>query len=245
MIIVGSCGRAEPGTDGGATGPDPSSGGRSSAVRPSTDRATRDPGAVPSSVPSGDDVTVARVVDGDTIVVTGDVTVRLIGVDTPETRHPQLGVQCYGHEATAFTAELLPPGTPVRLVYDVERTDRYGRTLAYVYRLADGTFVNGELVRQGVAQVATVPPNVRHAEDFLRWQRAARERQAGLWQACAGGDGTPAPEGSACDPAYPSHCLPSPPPDLDCGDLDVRDVVVRPPDPHHLDGDGDGIGCAG
>jgi micrococcal nuclease len=197
-------------------------------------------------VPDGDDVTVERVVDGDTLVVSGDRRVRLIGVDTPETEHPTVDVQCFGREASAFLDDLVPSGTAVRLVYDVERTDRYDRTLAYVYRRSDGAFVNGELVRRGFALVATVPPNVRHAERFVAWQREARELERGLWAAC------PAPEDersapgatTTCEPSYPTRCLPPPPPDLDCGDLDGGDLVVRPPDPHRLDGDGDGIACA-
>jgi micrococcal nuclease len=208
---------------------------------------TADRGPTPAvEVPDGDDVTVDRVVDGDTLVVSGGRRVRLIGVDTPETEHPSVDVQCFGREASAFLADLLPRGTAVRLVYDLERTDRYDRTLAYVYRRSDGAFVNGELVRRGFALVATVPPNVRHADELVAWQRDAREHGRGLWAACPVPDESRAvpDDATPCDPAYPSHCVPSPPPDLDCDDLDGGAVIVRPPDPHHLDGDGDGTACA-
>jgi micrococcal nuclease len=127
---------------------------------------------------------VVRVVDGDTIVVTGKIRVRLIGMDTPEVVDPRKPVQCFGRAASARTKHLLPPGTPVRLVYDVDRYDRYGRTLAYVYRARDNLFVNAALVREGYATVYTFPPNVAHEEDFVRLEREARAADRGLWSAC-------------------------------------------------------------
>jgi micrococcal nuclease len=69
-------------------------------------------------------------------------------------------------------------------VYDVDRLDRYGRTLAYVYRASDARFVNASLVRNGFARAYTVPPNVEHADDFVTWEREAREAERGLWSAC-------------------------------------------------------------
>lgn len=75
----------------------------------------------------------------------------------------------------------------MRLVYDIERTDRYGRTLAYLHRRSDGLFVNLALVREGFAQVATFPPNVAHVEEFVAAQREAREASRGLWGACPAG----------------------------------------------------------
>lgn len=122
---------------------------------------------------------VARVIDGDTIELEGDEKVRLIGVDTPETKHPSKPVEYYGKEASEFTKAQLE-GREVYLAYDVQRRDRYGRTFAYVY-LPDGTFFNAELVRQGYAHILTIPPNVKHADLFLRLQRAAREASRGLW----------------------------------------------------------------
>jgi micrococcal nuclease len=124
---------------------------------------------------------VTRVVDGDTIRL-GDERVRLIGVDTPETKRPGTPVECFGREATAFTKRLLE-GRRVRLELDVESRDRYGRLLAYVRRADDGLFVNAELVAQGYATVLTVPPNVRHAARFLQLQRRARDDRRGLWSA--------------------------------------------------------------
>jgi micrococcal nuclease len=136
------------------------------------------------ALPPGLDVLIERVVDGDTVVVTGGRRVRLIGVDTPETKDPRKPVQCFGKEAAAFLGSVLPPGTGVRLVGDVVQTDAYDRTLAYAYRLPDGLFVNAELVRQGYAHVLTIPPNVAHTAEFVELSRQAREEGKGLWQAC-------------------------------------------------------------
>lgn len=123
--------------------------------------------------------TVERVVDGDTFVLTTGERVRLIGVDTPETVKPGTEVQPYGKEASDFTKEKLT-GQKVRLEFDVAETDRYGRLLAYVY-LEDGTFYNELLLREGYAQVMTVPPNVKYADHFLKVQQEAREAGRGLW----------------------------------------------------------------
>ena len=129
---------------------------------------------------------VVKVVDGDTIHVQVGATkekVRYIGVDTPETRHPSKGVQCFGKRAAAFNAQLVD-GEQVRLVRDVEERDRYGRLLAYVYRVRDGLFVNAELARLGYAQPLSIPPDVRFAEHFAALARDARQHGRGLWAAC-------------------------------------------------------------
>lgn len=125
---------------------------------------------------------VTRVVDGDTIAL-GRERVRLIGVDTPETKRPGTPVQCFGPAASAFTARLLT-GRRVRLEYDVERRDRYGRLLAYVRRAGDGRFVNAALVARGYARTLPIAPNVRWAERFAALARQARARRRGLWRAC-------------------------------------------------------------
>ncbi|HVF13779.1 MAG TPA: thermonuclease family protein [Acidimicrobiales bacterium] len=135
-------------------------------------------------LPHGLDTTVERVVAGDTIVVAGGHHIRLIGVDTPETKDPRRPVQCFGREASTFLADLLPRGTGVRLVGDVEATDFYDRTLAYAYRLPDGLFVNADLVRQGYARVLTIPPNVAHTDELVALAQEAREAGRGLWVAC-------------------------------------------------------------
>ena len=125
---------------------------------------------------------VERVVDGDTIIVRGVGRVRLIGVDTPETVAPGRPVEFFGREASAFAKRLLE-GRRVRLEYDRERTDRYGRTLAYVH-LADGTFANAEIIRRGYGHAYTRFP-FRHLDRFRRLEREARSAGRGLWNAAA------------------------------------------------------------
>jgi micrococcal nuclease len=130
---------------------------------------------------------VLRVVDGDTIVVSIgglEESVRLLGIDTPESVDPRSPVECFGKEASAHTQGLLPPGTDVTLVRDVEARDRYSRLLAYVYRAGDGAFINLELVREGYADVLTFAPNVAHAGDFTAAATQARDEGLGLWSAC-------------------------------------------------------------
>ncbi len=141
--------------------------------------------------------TVTDVVDGDTVVVRighTDEHVRLIGVDTPETKHPSKPVECFGAEAATFTAAVLPPGTEVRLVGDTEERDAFGRLLAYVWRAHDGVFVNLELAAQGYADLLTIAPNVAHTRELADAVAAARTTGRGLWGAC-GGPGVPADRG--------------------------------------------------
>ena len=134
---------------------------------------------------------VTRVVDGDTIVLTGiDVGygdsrgrpghhARLIGIDTPEV-FGHAG--CFGAQASAFTKRELA-GRDVRVGFDVDPTDRYGRALVYVWK-TDGTLFNGELAEDGYALQLTIPPDVRYAEEFTRYVRDARDAGRGLWRAC-------------------------------------------------------------
>ena len=121
---------------------------------------------------------VERVIDGDTIVITTIGTVRLIGVDTPETVHPTKPVQRFGLESSAFLRELTA-GRSVRVEYDQTRLDRYRRTLAYVY-LLDGTLVNQEIIRQGYGFAYVAFP-FRLMAEFRAAERDAREQQRGLW----------------------------------------------------------------
>ncbi len=130
---------------------------------------------------------VNRVVDGDTLVVEIDGTeerLRLIGINTPESVDPRRPVMCFGKEASAHLAELVPPGTAVRIERDVEARDRYDRLLGYVYRAADGEFVNLRMVTDGYANQYTFPPNVEHVDTFRAAARTARESGTGLWSAC-------------------------------------------------------------
>ena len=132
-------------------------------------------------VPSGVSAQlVTRVIDGDTLVVATVGTVRLIGVDTPETVDPRRPVQAFGKEASDFTRRIAL-NKVVKLEFDVERRDRYNRTLAYVY-LPDGVFLNAEIVRQGYGHAYTRFP-FRSLDQFRAYEREAREANRGLWSA--------------------------------------------------------------
>jgi micrococcal nuclease len=135
--------------------------------------------------------TVVRVIDGDTLVIAvagAEEPVRLIGIDTPESVARDRPVECFGDEASSRLAQLLPPGTAVRLTRDVEPRDRYDRLLAYAHRSGDGLFVNAAQVRDGYAEAKDYPPNTTYRADFERAERAARQARLGLWGACGGPD---------------------------------------------------------
>jgi micrococcal nuclease len=129
---------------------------------------------------------VTYVDDGDTIVVDMNSTeekVRMIGVDTPETKDPRKPVQCFGHAAAEFTKNLIGDN-PVRLEADPTNTnrDRYDRLLRYVY-LPDGRLVNAEIIRAGYG-FAYVSFPVQKLEEFRSLEREAREQNRGLWAGC-------------------------------------------------------------
>ena len=133
--------------------------------------------------------TVTHVVDGDTIdvrIVGRTERVRLIGIDTPETKKPNTPIECYGPEASAYTTTLLPVGTSVRIERDVVGRDDYGRLLGYVHRLDDGLFVNLDIIEHGYAQPLSIPPNTAFAPAFAAAAGAAERNDLGLWAACAG-----------------------------------------------------------
>lgn len=157
----------------------------------STDGADSPTSATPGSAPAEREANavVEYIVDGDTIDVIIDgreERVRLIGIDTPETKKPNSPVECYGPEASAFIERLLPVGTDVHIERDIVGRDDYGRLLGYVYRVDDEVFVNGEIVRQGYAQPLSIAPNTVHAELFVDAARAAERDDLGLWAACSG-----------------------------------------------------------
>lgn len=198
------------------------------------------------------------ITDGDTIRVDrgfGSERVRYIGVNTPEVGDP------FGSAATRANAALVE-GRKVVLERDVSETDRYGRLLRYVWLEEGGVWllVNLALVERGFAQVATYPPDVRYAEQFLAAQAAARSAGAGLWaEAAASPTLVPvapvAPPATTSAPAVPpaapdchssyDPCLPIVG-DLDCPEvraLGLAPVRVLGSDPYRLDGNHDGIGC--
>jgi micrococcal nuclease len=142
-----------------------------------------DAGRTPASQPRTSAL-VVEVIDGDTIRVDlqgVETPVRLIGIDTPEIDGPFTDEECFGAEASRFTSAALD-GRSVELEYDVERTDRYDRVLAYVW--LDGVLFNQRILRRGYAVLSTFPPNVRYVDRLTAAQRAARDDGAGLWGSC-------------------------------------------------------------
>jgi len=190
---------------------------------------------------------VLRIIDGDTIEVSVGARVarvRLIGIDTPETKGATAALGAVATEATRGLLE----GKSVVLEKDVSEVDRYGRLLRYVWLHTDGwTLVNEEIVRLGFAQPATYPPDVRYVETFVVADQEARAAGRGLWATAsaqpAAVPGAAPTSGDGCDPSYPTVCIPPYPPDLDCSQIGFRRFEVVPPDPHGFDGDHDGIGC--
>lgn len=215
-------------------------------------------------------VQLVSVTDGDTIrvQVEGRVEpVRLILIDTPETRDPNNPPECYGQEATQYLTWLLSLGGDLYLERDVTNRDRYDRLLRYAWLDFGGGevyLVNEALVRSGHAALSTFPPDVKYVDQIREAQTFAREHGLGLWSGCitdANGDTNELSEaqgivsqqpqaqppqqsqGGNCDPSYPDVCIPPYPPDLNCRDVPYRRFTVLQPDPHNFDGDFDGIGC--
>jgi micrococcal nuclease len=134
------------------------------------------------SAPPGE-AQVRRAIDGDTIELADGRMVRYIGIDAPEVRRKEgtewvKDPEPFSDVATAENRRLVE-GQRVRLEYDVQELDRYGRLLAYVY--VGETMVNAQLLRLGVAQLLTIPPNVKHAERFRALAEEARLARRGLW----------------------------------------------------------------
>ncbi len=115
-----------------------------------------------------------RAVDGDTIIVNiagVKERVRLIGVDTPETKHPRKPVQYFGKEASMFTSNMAE-GKKVRLEFDQNQRDKFKRLLAYVY-LEDGTFLNAEIIKKGYGYVYIKFP-FKYMNEFREYEMEAR-----------------------------------------------------------------------
>ena len=131
--------------------------------------------------------TVRSVIDGDTIDISisgRTERVRLIGINTPETKHPTKGIECFGPEASAYLEQLLPKGTRLRVERDIEARDIYGRLLLYIYVADTDLFVNLELVARGFAQPMVFEPNTAHKLEFAHAATQAERSNIGMWQAC-------------------------------------------------------------
>ncbi len=204
--------------------------------------------AADDTIPTGAErAKVVSVVDGDTIKVeraNGQTkTVRLLLIDTPETRDPNDPVECYGAEATKRTKTMLPKGRTVYLEKDVSDTDRYKRLLRYVWfkGAKDGKayLANELLVKEGYAALSTYPPDVTRVEQIRDAEREARSEERGLWETCGGIDTplnpTPIPRPTA------------PPLIADCsafGSFEEAQTYYRAnPGATALDPNGDGRAC--
>lgn len=124
-------------------------------------------------------VQVKKVIDGDTFLTTDGRMVRFIGIDCPEVDYRQGDDEYFAREAFEYTRQVLE-GNKVFLEYDASLEDDYGRVLAYVF-LADGTFFNARLLREGYARLFIVPPDIKYLELFKKATREAREEFRGLW----------------------------------------------------------------
>lgn len=139
---------------------------------------------------------VERVVDGDTIVVKRQngvsEKIRMVLVNTPETKHPKKGVEYFGKEASAYTKKMLPAGKTVYLEKDVSERDRYSRLLRYVWineptskidtKVLTNNCFNAMLLANGFAQVSVFPPDVKYVNEFRQIEKTAKDNNVGLWK---------------------------------------------------------------
>jgi micrococcal nuclease len=199
---------------------------------------------------------VIKVVDGDTVTISingKNETLRLIGINTPETVDPRRPVECYGQEASAAAKRMLT-GKTVRLEADETQSerDRYDRLLRYIY-LEDGTFVNKWMIQEGFAYEYTYDMPYKYQKEFKAAQRAAQEQQKGLWNPTTCKNtitpsiGSLETENKAQEFANVS---------VVSGDKDCKDFTSQSEaqsfffsqggpsaDPHKLDSDKDGVVC--
>lgn len=173
---------------------------------------------------------VTKIVDGDTIY-TGNLKIRLSLTNTPEINQPGY------FQAAQFTEKLCPVGSSILVDQDdLQQVDDYGRILAKVY--CGDRNLNSELLYNGYANILTQYCSTSEFSGEAWAQEygcGPKETQPAV----------PSPQTNEnnCDPSYPDVCIPSLPPDLDCGDIPFSNFKVLPPDPHRFDGDKDGIGC--
>ena len=136
--------------------------------------------ALESLPPAGVPIRVTRAIDGDTLLLDGGYRIRLLGVNTPETKHPDRPAEPFGSEASQFTQSLVQQRT-ITLEFDRERYDSYRRVLAYVY-LDDGSLLNQRLIEAGFSPaVVSFPIRSDRKRLFEETERAAQLNQLGIW----------------------------------------------------------------
>ncbi|WP_254854024.1 thermonuclease family protein [Halobacillus salinus] len=198
----------------------------------------------------GEQATIAGVVDGDTVKVDykgTEESVRLLLVDTPETKHPSLPVQPFGPEASAFAKETLTEGKEVRLEFDGPKRDKYDRLLAYLW--VDGENFNRMLLEEGLARYAYIyDPPYTYQDSFEKAEAQAEEKGIGIWSipGYVTEDGFESEAAASSSPEESSD-----EPDRDCSDFDRHEQAQAffeseggpESDPHDLDRNNDGLAC--
>jgi endonuclease YncB( thermonuclease family) len=269
LIFAGACGPADRGGEAAsqserqqsttATRTDPAP-TREHRKKPRTTKARKTVGDRPTASPQPKHArpdrrlyAVLDVVDGDTVEAAyrGGESVRVIGIDTPETVHPSVPDECGGAAASA-AAERILGGKSVALVFDRSqgRRDAYGRLLAYLQVPGTGDF-GLTMIKRGLAAEYTYDIAYERQTRYQRAEARAQAADKAMWGKCGGPD-TPAkqpgsqaepkqPPGGRCEPGY-DPCVPPYPPDVDCSDVDGP-IRVTGSDPHGLDADGDGSAC--
>ncbi len=202
-----------------------------------------------AEMPSGDFIEVERVIDGDTIRVIFEgksQSVRIIGVNTPETKHPTKPIECFGPEASKFAEDVFND-KKVLLEFDASqgKYDKYDRLLAYIW-LPDGTLYSQEVIEKGFGFEETYDGEYKYQKIHKEAQVKAEKSNAGLWSSCP--EWPEYPEITTnlgennCDPNYTGACVPITNSDLDCSDIGSPVNVVGT-DIHRLDRDGDKKAC--
>ena len=125
-------------------------------------------------------VSVARVSDGDTVLLTDKRKVRLIGINTPELAHYPKKAEAFSLQAKRYLQNLLRPTNKLYLKYGAQQKDRYGRVLAHLF-LRDGRNVNALLVESGLASAVAVPPNLTLANCYFRAEKKAQKYKRNIW----------------------------------------------------------------
>lgn len=127
------------------------------------------------------ETTVSFVYDGDTIQISDDTRVRLIGIDAPELAHDNSNQQCFATESANLLKELIL-GQKISIEQDKQKQDVYGRMLGYIW--ADTVFINDFMIRQGYARAMPIKPDIKYAVLFYDAQKDAQENKRGLWKEC-------------------------------------------------------------
>ena len=168
---------------------------------------------------------ITQIIDGDTVKVNGK-SIRFALVDAPELKYD-------GGQAKQFLEQVCPVGSEVIVDQDDDQlSDKYGRMLGVIY--CNDMNLNQEILDSGIGDLY---------EAFCDQSEFATHYWATKHGCGSSEDEITTQQTQNCDSSYPDFCIPSPPPDLDCGDISEKNFTVFQPDPHRFDGDKDGIGC--